>query len=1225
MSRGLNRANRLQEMERLYFLRAYSDSEMGEHFGVDRTVIFKDRIEMETEGGLPFSEEERGRYRIDRQRYLSNIRVSLPEALALYLPARRAARQTLSAQPHVASALEKLALALKQPMTERLVKAANIILKQTAQSERVAIMETVTRAWVEQIPLRLAYQGLHGHKPLNYTIQPYLIEPALWSDGAYVIGPSDVHGEVAIFKLERIVSASLGTGTFALPENFDEQELLKYAWGVWRGEGEPVWVKLRFAPGDAARRVKETIWHPQQKPFVDMPDGGCIWEAQVSEPREMIPWIRGWGSDVEVLEPKELRDIIQAEIRRMVRRYGLEATNSSSPTARVLRCWGKTKRNNKSPDIFHPALFHMLDVGHVAQELLSPQSSPRWQRVLANALGSETATLLDWVPWFVALHDIGKISAAFQEQNEVQRMRLKAEGFLFGNRPWNNIPYHTLIGQVFLVDEIGLPLPDYLKQAWQEMVGGHHGQFAQPSDLREAQNKLKAGPEPEEWRTLRIQAANLLMTHLLRQTPTLWPEPSNISVATMTLTGFTILCDWLGSDGARFPIQPDTPLDEYLPDSIRRAREAVEQAGFFQPSQSVTPTNFTSLFPQRQPPRPLQTAIDEIPASVLAGPCLAVIEAPTGEGKTEAALTLAHRLAQAHGTDELYYALPTTATSNQMFGRLQNYLYDGLKLTTQVKLIHGQAFLYEDDLRIEPLSNGKEPTPASEWFGPKKRALLAPFGVGTIDQIELAALNVRHTALRLVGLAGKVVIVDEVHAYDTYMTTIVERLLNWLAALGASVILLSATLPKARRAKLAQAYGAQLDTTMEADATYPSLWVVGQKESYHVTPAVQQLNRRLIVNTDSLHFGDDEAEAKARWLLEAVAQGGCACWMTNTVARAQKIFEFVDKYAQPDIDRSLLHAQFPLEERQSREEEIARKYGPGQEYRPQRGIVIGTQVLEQSLDLDFDVMVSDLAPVDLLLQRAGRLHRHERLRPAAHAAPRLWLNTQQDTEGRLILGVDKYIYAEFILRQTWKTLAGRTEVNLPTDYRPLVEAVYGIEEPASDAPLVEAWEKLQTQESNATGKANERLLPEPNPEDSFCGPAARLMFEESENGAAWVVAQTRLGEESVTIIPLERNEAVTWFYSSGAKVEVSLDSEAPREMQLRLLRRSLRVSNRKAVKAINDNIEKPPRLFTESALLKESLPLWLTDGKARLSSGKTTIQLTLDPELGLVIDKDGGE
>jgi len=169
----------------------------------------------------------------------------------------------------------------------------------------------------------------------------------------------------------------------------------------------------------------------------------------------------------------------------------------------------------------------------------------------------------------------------------------------------------------------------------------------------------------------------------------------------MALTGFTILCDWLGSNGLYFPAQSEVDLSEYARESARLARQAVEKAGFFQPSQSAVVAGFATLFPDKKPPRPLQDAIDAIPAGLLSEPCLAVIEAPTGEGKTEAALALAHRLAQASGTDELYCALPTTATSNQMFGRLAEYIRDRLGLPARVKLVHGQAFLVEDALQLE--------------------------------------------------------------------------------------------------------------------------------------------------------------------------------------------------------------------------------------------------------------------------------------------------------------------------------------------------------------------------------------------------------------------------------------------------------------------------------------------------------------------------------------------
>ena len=264
MSRGMNRAERLREMERLYLERGWTDIEMAGRLGVDRTTVFKDRDLLSQE--CPIEPDDAGRYKIDRSRYLSHIRVNTYEALALYLPARRAARQTLMAQPHIANGLEKLAMALKQPMTERLVKAANLILAQTAQPERVAIMETVTRGWIEQRTVRIAYRGLHAKQTGHHIIKPYLIEPSLWSDGAYVIGHSDYFDDIAVFKIERIESAELKLETFEIPEHFDEQRMLRYAWGIWSSDEEPVKVRLKFRGHEAITRMKETIWHPLQEP-----------------------------------------------------------------------------------------------------------------------------------------------------------------------------------------------------------------------------------------------------------------------------------------------------------------------------------------------------------------------------------------------------------------------------------------------------------------------------------------------------------------------------------------------------------------------------------------------------------------------------------------------------------------------------------------------------------------------------------------------------------------------------------------------------------------------------------------------------------------------------------------------------------------------------------------------------------------------------------------------
>jgi CRISPR-associated endonuclease/helicase Cas3 len=321
MSRGLNRSERLKEMERLYVQHGYTDIEMADRLSVTRPTAYKDRIELERE--IPFTKDANGRWRINRSRYISEIRVDLYEALVLYLAARRSSRQHQLAGKHAASGVEKLATALRQPMTQRLVKTADTILSQKAIGERTAVLETIAHAWAENIKVRLVYQALESRQTKTHLVTPYLIEPSHWSDSTYLIGHSDLNNDIIPFKIERIERATLTTEQFEPPDSFDEQTLLRHAWGIWYADKDPITIKLRFAPGRATRRLKESVWHPTEE-VTDTEDGGCIWQAKVDEWQEMLPWIRGWGADCEVLEPLGLRREIEREVMRAAEVYHIQ-------------------------------------------------------------------------------------------------------------------------------------------------------------------------------------------------------------------------------------------------------------------------------------------------------------------------------------------------------------------------------------------------------------------------------------------------------------------------------------------------------------------------------------------------------------------------------------------------------------------------------------------------------------------------------------------------------------------------------------------------------------------------------------------------------------------------------------------------------------------------------------------------------------------------------------
>jgi predicted DNA-binding transcriptional regulator YafY len=318
MGRGLTKAERLREMERLYFQNSYTDQELAGRLGVARTTIFRYRTELEQQ--LPFVEEEQGRWKLDRQRYLSSIRVNMSEALTLYLAARRTSQQTRIAQTHVANAIEKLALTLMQPMTTRLVQAAEKILEQRRDPVRATIFETIATAWIESRQVRIAYHAIRQEEERVHRISPYLLEPSPWSDGVYLIGHSDLVNRVLTLKLDRITHAEL-LGTFTRPTDFNEEKLLRYAWGIWGSDGAPQVVRLKFAPGLAVRRLKESVWHPLEC-ITDLPDGGCLWETPIADWHEMLPWVRGWGASVEVLTPAALRLKLVKESRSLAEMYG---------------------------------------------------------------------------------------------------------------------------------------------------------------------------------------------------------------------------------------------------------------------------------------------------------------------------------------------------------------------------------------------------------------------------------------------------------------------------------------------------------------------------------------------------------------------------------------------------------------------------------------------------------------------------------------------------------------------------------------------------------------------------------------------------------------------------------------------------------------------------------------------------------------------------------------
>ncbi len=318
MSRALNRVSRLQRIEEslLASPRGYTSRELAARLGVDRTTIWRDLHELSAE--VPI-QQDGDRYFIDRQHYLSNVRLSQGESLMLYLAMRHMIRRTTHLSPLMTSALEKLSLVLRHPLASQLAEAIHAAqADHPPDADRLRVWETLIRGWLEQLTVRVDHQKFSSPQANTYEVHPYFFEPAPLSEGVYLIAYSASHGKLRTFKVERILSATLTTESFTRPADMDLDTLLRHAWGIWYGE-EPVEVRLRFRH-PAARRVQETIWHPLQE-VETLPDGSIEWRLRVAGTLELVPWIRGWGPDCEVLAPPELRQQIAGELRHAAAQY----------------------------------------------------------------------------------------------------------------------------------------------------------------------------------------------------------------------------------------------------------------------------------------------------------------------------------------------------------------------------------------------------------------------------------------------------------------------------------------------------------------------------------------------------------------------------------------------------------------------------------------------------------------------------------------------------------------------------------------------------------------------------------------------------------------------------------------------------------------------------------------------------------------------------------------
>lgn len=778
-----------------------------------------------------------------------------------------------------------------------------------------------------------------------------------------------------------------------------------------------------------------------------------------------------------------------------------------SPGARS--AWGKLDPRG---DGWMPLVVHLQDAAVVAGHLWDDFVPEATRRYVCAELGIPAKQGRVLVAWLAGVHDIAKVTPAFAAKaaaimsTVVDGMR--DQGLDARPTPEDRHAPHATAGQVLLEEWLARRCPGSTKptrNSYACVVGCHHGTTPSRSALLGAEDhprQLGRG----RWQEVRdeildeMSVATGADAYLDEWMQKRVPVPVQA-----LLTGLVIMADWIASNTDYFPYSGgESPA--------ARLASAVAALRLPPPWRPVAPTtDGTSMLASRFPAlhghaaRPLQESLIAEARSV-GQPSLFIVEGPMGVGKTEAALLAAEVLADRFGLGGVFVGLPTMATANPMFDRVSEWAKVALgHQAASIALVHGKAALNDryselvqqswrgqvyDDEAGGADDHLRAAVVVNEWLRGRKRSGLADFVVGTIDQSLFAALKAKHVVLRHLGLAGKVVIIDEVHAADDYMREYLKRLLSWLGAYRTPVILMSATLPPGQRDELASAYadgiapGAVVAATSRDDQ-YPRLTVV---ETDVREVAVPTDDRGLTISVATL---SDDLPALATLLADALADGGCAAVICNTVSRAQEAYAALRDTFGDDV--MLAHSRFIAPDRARREAELVRLLGRDSPGRPGRLVVVGTQVLEQSLDVDFDLMVTDLAPMDLLLQRAGRLHRHDRgHRPGPVAAPTLWIRGVDDwtVEPPTAVRGSRAVYGAQRLLRSASLLPGVEQLRLPSDIPRLVRLAY---DPDADAPTgwEDAWFAAEDREFSermlAIARAQTYLLAPPSAKSTLNG------------------------------------------------------------------------------------------------------------------------------------------
>lgn len=612
----------------------------------------------------------------------------------------------------------------------------------------------------------------------------------------------------------------------------------------------------------------------------------------------------------------------------------------------ITKIWAKTAPKKS-------LINHMLETGIVAECLTDTNGIyyPVLSR-LSEITGCDSDTLLTKIVFICAIHDIGKIHPTFQGRDEETLEILKQEGLnqvSFDTR-FRHEQYGANIFNRLSVDDADMKNSDIISQ----IIRMHHQKEQKKNsdiDIIKIDDKEKA----KKWRHIqneiydyvknifRFDNLNLINKNISK---------SKLFVVQNAILGIMITSDWIASNSYVFDNQQYKNVDEFLESRKTQALRFLNNEGLIR-QQIPVMQNFMSAFGFNG--RPVQNDVEKI-VHKNDIKCM-LIESDCGSGKTEAALYAAAVLGNRSGLSGIYMGLPTGVSAEAIQDRVDEFLTSrGMRNT---KLYTSKSMLL------------REPDKQPVWTDMSRQRLLASSAVGTVDQVMTAARLVRFESVRMDGLASKVLIIDEIHAYDAYMLAVIKDLLKICGELDVPVIMLSATLPISTKNDLLGVLG---DGDIELHNGYPVISYVTKDGRVHEHVSRQYMPDKKI-SCELLPILNDNDKI-ALYAVDAVKDGGCECVIMNTVADAICVYDKIKKNKKNDCKIILYHSRMTINARDKTSRKILAMCGKDRTKRPERVIIVGTQVLEQSLDIDVDYMITAICPIDLLFQRIGRYHRH---------------------------------------------------------------------------------------------------------------------------------------------------------------------------------------------------------------------------------------------------------